>query len=175
LVRKAHEFAAKAHAGVVRIGTGEPYVEHTERVAAMVAELGFPDTVVAAAYLHDVLEDTDTTFGDLVTEFGPEVAALVAEVTNPKIPKLPGNRDMRKAADREHLSHTSYAGASLKLADMVDNSSNVADVSPKFAKRYLPEMLKKLDVLGHGHPALLAKVSENIANGLLKLGKTEKD
>ena len=163
LIRKAHAFAAKAHAGVFRRWSGEPYVEHCERVAGSLIALGAPTEVVAAAYLHDVIEDCPVSEAELAAEFGPKVAALVVEVTNPKIAKEPGNRAMRKAAVIQHLAASSAEGASIKLADMLDNSSNVAEHDPEFAKRYLAEMAKKLAVLGHGHPELLAKVSVNLA------------
>ena len=163
LVRKAHAFATKAHAGVFRKWSGEPYVEHAARVAASLAALGFGPEVIAAGYLHDVVEDTEISAAELAAEFGPAVAALVVEVTNPKIPKLPGNRAFRKAAVIRHLAGSSYEGASIKLADMADNSSNVAALAPDFAKGYLPEMAKKLAVLGHGHPELAAKVRANLS------------
>lgn len=162
LILRAGAFAAKAHAGVVRMGTGEPYFEHVERVAATLYALGFPDHVVAAAYLHDVIEDAGYSEADLAKEFGPEVAALVAEVTNPVLAKEPGNRAWRKAKEVEHLAKTSYFGASIKLADMLDNSRNVREVNPKFAATYLPVLAAKLAVLGHGHPELFAGVKANI-------------
>lgn len=162
LVKKAHEFAKVAHAGVKRMGTGEPYVEHPERVAATLAELGFPEPVLAAAYLHDVVEDAGVSSEELTKEFGPEVAALVAEVTNPVLPKEPGNRAWRKSKEVEHLAKTSYYGASLKLADIIDNSANVAKVNPEFAKTYLPVLATKVAVLGHGHPWLVSKAKSNI-------------
>jgi (p)ppGpp synthase/HD superfamily hydrolase len=162
LVRKAHAFATKAHAGVFRKWTGEPYVKHVERVADSLAALGFGPEVVAAAYLHDVIEDCPISAAELAAEFGPVVAALVVEVTNPTIIKLPGNRAARKAAKVEHLAGASYAGASIKLADMIDNSSNLAALCPEFAKGYLAEMAKKVAVLSHGHPELLAKIKRNL-------------
>jgi (p)ppGpp synthase/HD superfamily hydrolase len=167
VVRKAHEFAAKAHAGVVRRWSGEPYVEHCERVAGSLIALGAPAEVVAAAYLHDVIEDCPVSEAELAAAFGPKVAALVVEVTNPKIAKTPGNRPERKAAVIRHLAASSPEGASIKLADMLDNSSNVAEHDPEFAKRYLAEMAKKLAVLGHGHPALVAELKRNLANYLI--------
>jgi len=163
LAKKAAGFAMKAHAGVYRMGSGEPYFEHVERVAKALAALGFPEHVVAAGYLHDVVEDAGVSSEELAKEFGPEVAALVAEVTNPVLPKEPGNRAWRKAKEVEHLAKASYYGASLKLADMGDNSSNVAAVAPKFAAKYLPVLAAKLAVLGHGHPALHAAVAANLA------------
>jgi len=153
LLSKAHEFAKVAHDGVYRMGSGEPYVEHVERVAASLAALDFPEHVVAAAYLHDVIEDCPVSAYDLMELFGLEVAALVAEVTNPS----------EKLADIvKHLAASSYYGASIKLADMLDNSSNMREVAPKFAKKALPKMAAKLAVLGHGHPVLLAQVKKQI-------------
>lgn len=166
LVEKALAFATVAHEGVFRKYSGEPYVEHPKRVAAMLAGLGFPAEVIAAAYLHDVVEDTAVTAAVIEAEFGPVVAALVAEVTDPKIEKVPGNRPMRFAAYVAHVAATSPTGASIKLADMVDNSSTIGlavAANPAFAKRYLGEMTKKLAVLGHGHPALFAKATANLA------------
>jgi (p)ppGpp synthase/HD superfamily hydrolase len=163
LVRKAHAFAAKAHAGVFRRWSGEPYVEHCERVAAAVAALGAPPEVIAAAFLHDVVEDCPISAAEIEAEFGPAVAELVVEVTNPKIPKLPGNKPMRKAAVVEHLARSSPNGASIKLADMLDNSANIAEHDPAFAVGYLAEMRKKLAVLGHGHPELVARLAEHLA------------
>jgi guanosine-3',5'-bis(diphosphate) 3'-pyrophosphohydrolase len=161
LVLKAHEFAAKAHEGVFRNWSGEPYVEHCERVAGSLAALGFDPDVIAAAYLHDVIEDCPISPAEIEAEFGPRIAALVVEVSNPK--KIPGmSKAARLAAVVEHLAKSSYGGASIKLADMADNSSNVAELSPEFAKGYLPKMAAKLAVLGHGHPELFAKVAKNL-------------
>lgn len=162
MIEKAHAFAAKAHAGVSRMWTGEPYIEHCERVAASLVALGFDPDVIAAAYLHDVIEDCPVTAAELAAEFSPRIAALVVEVTNPKIAKVPGNRPLRKAAVIRHLAASSYGGASIKLADMLDNSANVAELAPAFAKRYLPEMANKVAVLGHGHPALLTKIKARL-------------
>jgi (p)ppGpp synthase/HD superfamily hydrolase len=162
LVVSAHAFATKAHAGVSRRWTGEPYIEHCERVAASLAALGFGPDVIGAALLHDVIEDTDCTAAELASAFGATVAALVLEVTKPE--KVPGEAaSARKAAVRAHLAASSYEGASIKLADMADNSNNVAEHDPVFAAGYLAEMRQKVWVLGHGHPALLARVHANLA------------
>ena len=160
LVRKAHAFAAKAHAGVFRKWSGEPYIEHPERVAARLAAMGFPAEVVAAAFLHDVVEDTPVSGAEIAAEFGPEVAALVAEVTKPIVK---ANRAGRKAAFRAHLAKASYYGACIKLSDELDNSRNVAELAPEFAKVYLPEMRLELEVLSHGHPELVAELGSRLA------------
>jgi (p)ppGpp synthase/HD superfamily hydrolase len=160
-VKKAREFAAKAHAGVYRKWSGEPYIEHPERVAARLAALGFPAEVVAAALLHDVVEDTPVSGAEIAAAFGSEVAALVLEVTKPIVP---GNRAARRAAFRAHLARSSYYGASIKLSDELDNSSNVVELAPEFAAIYLPELREELKVLGHGHPVLVAKLTAHLAN-----------
>jgi len=160
LIKKAHGFAKLAHIGVYRKWSGEPYVEHVERVAEALAALGFPEKVVAAAYLHDVVEDTAISSAEIEAEFGPEVAALVAEVTKPVVK---ANRAGRKAAFREHLAKSSYFGASIKLSDELDNSRNVKELAPEFAAIYLPEMRLEVEVLSHGHPGLLAKLRGRLA------------
>lgn len=159
LVGKAHAFAAKAHAGVFRKWSGEPYIAHPERVAGRLAALGFPAEVIAAAYLHDVVEDCAISNAEIAAEFGPEVAALVAEVTKPIVK---ANRAGRKAAFREHLAKSSYYGASIKLSDELDNSRNVVELNPEFAAIYLPEMREELKILGHGHPELVAELSARL-------------
>lgn len=160
LVDRALTFATKAHAGVYRKFTGEPYVTHPVRVADLLKPLGFGPEVIAAALLHDVIEDTDTTAEMLAAEFGPVVAALVLEVSNPVVP---GNWKVRKAAARKHLAKSSYEGASIKLADMLVNSSNVAAVAPTFAAEHLAGMQKAMKVLGHGHPALFVPMAARLA------------
>jgi len=160
LIMKAREFAAKAHAGVFRKWSGEPYIEHPKRVAERLAALGFPAYVVAAAFLHDVVEDTPVSGAEIAAEFGPAVAALVLEVTKPIVP---GNRAARKAAFRAHLAKSSYNGASIKLSDELDNSRNVAELAPEFAETYLPEMREELKVLSHGHPELVAMLGSHLA------------
>ena len=165
LVRKAHEFAAKAHEGVLRKGSsGEPYFKHPERVAAALAAVGMPEAVVAAGYLHDVVEDVEGIgIEDIAAEFGADVAALVAEVTKPVLPKLPGNKAWRKAKEAEHLKAAGYYGASIKLADIADNSVGMELVGPEFVARYKPELLAKVAIVSHGHPELLAKAKALLA------------
>ena len=164
LILKAREFAEKAHAGVYRKGSsGEPYFYHPERVAASLAAVGLPDAVVAAGYLHDVVEDCPISNAEIAAEFGADVAALVAEVTKPVLPKLPGNKAWRKAMEAEHLAKASYYGASIKLADIADNAVGMDLVGPDFVARYKPELLAKVAIVSHGHPELLAKAKAILA------------
>lgn len=81
LVEKADALAKRAHEGQTRKESGAPYIEHPRAVAALLEEHGFEDEVIAAALVHDVVEDTSLTIDDVRRELGAEVAALVAAVT----------------------------------------------------------------------------------------------
>ncbi|OGX05664.1 MAG: hypothetical protein A2Z88_10865 [Omnitrophica WOR_2 bacterium GWA2_47_8] len=82
LVQTALNIALKAHAGAVRKADGSPYIVHPIMVAMKLARHGFSDAVVAAAFVHDVLEDTDYPEAQLRKELGDEVLAIVKAVTN---------------------------------------------------------------------------------------------
>lgn len=83
LVRAAYEKASAAHAGQVRNGSGGlPYIEHPTAVAARLERHGYDDEVVAAALLHDVVEDSETTVEELREQFGDRVADLVAALSD---------------------------------------------------------------------------------------------
>jgi guanosine-3',5'-bis(diphosphate) 3'-pyrophosphohydrolase len=83
LISRALAKARAAHAGQIRNGSGGlPYIEHPRMVAATLAERGYADDVLAAALLHDVVEDSDTTVEDLRAEFGDEIADLVAALSD---------------------------------------------------------------------------------------------
>lgn len=79
-IKKAYYFAESAHAGQTR-ESGEPYISHPEAVALILVEMGLDTATIAAALLHDVIEDTVKTYDDIKLEFGEEVAYLVDGVT----------------------------------------------------------------------------------------------
>ena len=85
IIQKAYEYAKSKHGEQLR-KSGEPYIIHPIQVAYTLATLGMDDNTICAALLHDVLEDTDTTYADLEKEFNPEVAYMVDGVT--KLSKL---------------------------------------------------------------------------------------
>lgn len=147
----SHDAAIFAHAAHAAVGqtrkyTGEPYYVHCANVAALVNQhLGCEDfddmdasCVVAAAYLHDVLEDTSVTEHTLHSLFGRLVADLVLEVTDVSRPE-DGNRAKRKAIDRDHIAKASRYGKAIKLADLIDNTRSIVKHDPHFAKVYLKE------------------------------------
>jgi len=170
LITRAELFAAKAHEGMKR-KTGGPYIEHTKRVAAMLAAHGHDDEMVAAGHLHDTVEDTAVTYADLVAEFGERVAKLVMMVTDPiEWPYPKGmTRAKRKVVERAHLAAADPAGATIKLADMIDNFGNMnalAEYDPKylkFIKMYKAEAKLAHPLLAHGDPVLHKKLGEILA------------
>jgi GTP diphosphokinase / guanosine-3',5'-bis(diphosphate) 3'-diphosphatase len=83
LIAHALAKATEAHAGQIRNGSGGlPYIEHPRMVAATLAARDYDETTLAAALLHDVVEDSDTTVAELRAEFGDAVADLVAALSD---------------------------------------------------------------------------------------------
>ncbi|NLF74905.1 MAG: bifunctional (p)ppGpp synthetase/guanosine-3',5'-bis(diphosphate) 3'-pyrophosphohydrolase [Chloroflexi bacterium] len=129
LIERAYERAQTAHAGQYR-KSGQPYIVHCVSVAQILAQMGMDATTVAAALLHDVVEDTGITSADIEQEFGPKIAELVDGVT--KLKQLPtGVEGMHggKPRDREmeYLRKMFLAMGSdfrvilIKLADRLHN------------------------------------------------------
>lgn len=169
LIDKAREFAMRAHAGQLRKYCGRPYIEHPEAVADLVACVPHSEEMLAAALLHDTVEDTWVSLEDIRREFGAEVADMVESLTDISRPE-DGNRAVRKAIDREHLKRSSPQAATIKLADLIDNSISIAAHDPAFVKVYLREKAALLQVLGHGDAALLEKAHAVLLESLAKLG-----
>lgn len=125
---RAYHFAAVRHLNQQRKGkAGEPYINHLTEVADLVATATGGDDVelVIAAVLHDVLEDTETSFDELVEAFGPQVAAMVAEVSDDKT--LP--KSERKRMQIEHAAQLTHGAKVIKLADKTANLRSL-DKSP---------------------------------------------
>jgi GTP diphosphokinase / guanosine-3',5'-bis(diphosphate) 3'-diphosphatase len=128
-VLKAVWFSSDKHRGQRRKGTEEiPYVNHPIEVAELLWRVGGVRSVpvLVAAILHDTLEDTDATPAELEREFGPEVLALVEEVTDDK--SLP--KEERKRLQIEHASHKSSGAKLVKLGDKICNIRDVAFSPP---------------------------------------------
>ena len=167
LVHKAQVYAIAAHAAVgqKRKYTNEPYIVHPAEVARIVAEVpGSTPDMVAAAWLHDVVEDTSVTLTDIHLSFGPEVAALVGWLTDVS-KKEDGNRATRKAIDRAHTAAAPAEAQTIKLADLISNSKSIMQHDPAFAKTYLEEKRLLLEVLTRGDPGLHALASSYVGTG----------
>jgi len=164
IVRKAQVYAMAAHAAVgqKRKYTGEPYIVHPAEVASIVASVpGSTPDMVAAAWLHDVVEDTGCTFTDIHMAFGADIAALVGWLTDVSRPE-DGKRAVRKAIDREHTAQAPAEAQTIKLADLISNSKSIMAHDPGFAKTYLEEKRLLLEVLSKGDPELHARASSYV-------------
>lgn len=160
LVQRAREFAHRAHeqVGQVRKYTGLPYHTHVDAVAELVASVTDDRAMIAAAYLHDTVEDTNVTFDDIAENFGGDVAYLVVYLTDISKPK-DGNRATRKAIDRAHIARGDARVHTIKLADLIDNAGTITEHDPKFAAIYMEEKRQLLKVLQAGDPVLLERAT----------------
>jgi (p)ppGpp synthase/HD superfamily hydrolase len=153
-IKKAERGAYAWHQGQVRKYTGEAYFLHPRAVAAIVAALSdATEAMICAAWLHDTVEDTDCTLDDVRAMCGDEVAVLVEMLTDPSKPE-DGNRSARKAIDLLHTAMASPAAKTIKLADLIDNTKSIVAHDPEFAKVYLEEKRKLLEVLKDGDTGL---------------------
>lgn len=159
LLARAQAFCVAAHCAVgqKRKYTGEDYYHHPLEVAGILAKHAerLTNEMLAAAMLHDVVEDTAVTLEQVRHDFGDRVAELVEWVTDVSRPE-DGNRATRKAKDREHLAQAPAEAQSIKLADMISNTSSILQHDPEFAKTYMREKQELLTVLTKGDRALYA-------------------
>jgi len=129
LILKACEFAADKHRNQRRKDHARtPYINHPLAVARVLAdEGGVKDAeILAAAILHDTLEDTQTTLEELEREFGARIAGLVVEVTDDK--SLP--KQLRKQLQVDHAPHKSRSAALIKVADKICNLRDFGQSPP---------------------------------------------
>jgi (p)ppGpp synthase/HD superfamily hydrolase len=125
LIARAADFAARAHVTQRRKGDAqEPYVNHLIEVALLLTEAtgGADPMLIAAGWLHDTLEDTATEREELEARFGPEVAAIVAEVTDDKSLK----KAERKRLQIATTPKKSRQARLLKIADKTSNLRSMA-------------------------------------------------
>jgi (p)ppGpp synthase/HD superfamily hydrolase len=145
LVGEAISFAARAHRHQVRKDGLTPYVAHPFRACMVVRQVfGIDDPVVlAAAVLHDTIEDTTTDYDDLLGRFGAEVADCVAAMS--KDTRRPEAE--REAAYLRQLLAGDWRVAVCKLADGYDNLSDFAALSPAGRAKQLSNVAEYLDAL----------------------------
>ncbi|MGM0930664.1 MAG: RelA/SpoT family protein [Actinomycetota bacterium] len=148
LIQRAFVVAERSHRGQKR-KSGDPYITHPVAVATILAELGMTGTTLAAALLHDTVEDTEYTLDDLRKEFGPEVAMLVDGVT--KLDKV----QFGDAAQSETVRKMVVAMAKdirvlvIKLADRLHNARTWRFVSPESSAKKARETLEIFAPLAH--------------------------
>ena len=169
VVIKAYNFSEKAHEGVERKFSGLPYFTHPKFVARTIEHLTKDATLIAAGFLHDVIEDTDTMYDELVVEFGREVANLVQEVTSDGDEmKLMGGKRIYMAIKVLNMSERALI---IKLADRYHNVLFLeSDTTPlSFITKYYKETRFVLDELTAGrelnniHEALIKRIEAILA------------
>ena len=128
LVARAQAFAIDAHAGQTRKGAArEPYVVHLAEVATLTRAFGGTDAAVAAAWLHDCIEDCAVVDAEIRAAFGDTVADLVGELTDP--PRTP--RGQRRRLQVEKAARKSPQAQLIKVADKTSNLRSVAMSPPR--------------------------------------------
>jgi (p)ppGpp synthase/HD superfamily hydrolase len=153
LIMRAALFAEFAHRGQARRFTASPYIEHPRRVASYAARLGLSDEAIAAAFLHDVVEDCDVKLPELADSFGSKVAAYVDMLSDLQDPEKDGNRAERKKRYFDRLQtyldeHYKLPGnpikpdevITVKTLDIIDNARSLAGEDPDFWRTVRSEM-----------------------------------
>ncbi len=149
-ILRAFQVAKTAHADQVR-RSGEQYIAHPLGVALILADLGLDDVTIAGALLHDAVEDTSVTRGDIERDFGSEVAAIVEGVT--KLDRL--QFDSREAQQAATLRKMFVAMAKdirvllIKLADRLHNMRTIASLPEAKQRRIAQETLDIYAPLAH--------------------------
>jgi GTP pyrophosphokinase len=143
LLWQAYDLVERAHAGQMR-ATGEPYVTHVVSVADILADICLEPETIAAALLHDVVEDTDTSLDELREQFGDEIATLVEGVT--KLTKI--TRKGIQISRAENMRKLFLAMAEdirvvlIKLADRLHNMRTLWALPPEKQRRIAQETLE---------------------------------
>lgn len=163
IVERALVFATAAHAAVgqKRKYTGEDYIVHPIAVMELVRSVPHDDNMLAAALLHDVVEDTAVTIDLIRSQFGDDIADLVDWLTDVSQPS-DGNRAARKAKDCDHTAAAPARAKTIKLADLIDNSKSIGKFDHNFWRVYKREKDALLAVLTEGDPTLYAQASNYV-------------
>ncbi len=165
---EALQYATKAHAGQTRAG-GDPYITHPMRVADHIKQYKKShnlDALISAAYLHDTVEDTDTTHEALHDLFGGLVASLVKELTSDP-------EEIKKVGKAQYLAHKMAAMSSyalvIKLADRLDNVKDITTArTPEWRQKYKNETnhilnyIEKTRALSGTHQKLIGLIRDKL-------------
>lgn len=168
VLRSIAAFADKAHGDQTRKYTPERYIVHPVRVMKICSKYTSDISILAAAILHDVLEDTPVTadeirnfLGGVMDEAQVErtlklVVELTDEFVKSKYPSM--NRRARKAKELERLEQTSADAQTIKYADIIDNCREIVAHDADFARVFVFECRTILKKLTKGNPDLLQEV-----------------
>jgi guanosine-3',5'-bis(diphosphate) 3'-pyrophosphohydrolase len=177
ILEQIKDFAAKAHGEQRRKFADEPYIAHPIRVMELCAAYTNDITVLAAALLHDVLEDTPvkkeeiSSFLLTIMDTGKaqRTLQLVDDLTDRYVKSNypQWNRRKRKAKEAERLADTGADSQTIKYADIIDNSAEIAHQETDFAKPFLLECNALLKKIVKGNQELYKRAMETVQNGLM--------
>ena len=166
VVVRAADFAAVKHRGQRRMNGDFPYINHPLGVARILTEeAGVTDaTTLAAAILHDTLEDTDATSAELSAAFGAQIAAIVGEVSD----DTTQSKVERKRQQIRHAPHLSAEARLVKLADKIYNLRDLATLppptwGPRRVRGYFCWAYEVVAAMGETDERLLAQLREIFA------------
>ncbi|WP_118197031.1 HD domain-containing protein [Albibacterium indicum] len=172
ILEEIKEFADKAHGNQLRKYTPDRYIVHPVRVMLLCREYTEDIPILAAALLHDVLEDTSITEQEmkdfLISKMELEnaiktlkyVIELTDVYTKKDYPQL--NRKQRKAKEFQRLKQISGEAQTIKYADIIDNSKEIVDHDPSFAPVFLSEYKSLLKDLTEGNRELYDRAKETV-------------
>jgi len=176
VLNQIRNFADRAHGDQLRKYSTERYIVHPVRVMETCRKYDDRLPILAAALLHDVLEDTTTKTGEML-EFlnsvmshaeAKKTLSLVVELTDVYVktayPKW--NRHTRKQKELDRIAQTSADAQTIKYADILDNTAEITRNDPDFAPRYLRECLEILKRATKGNQELSQKAFESVRGEL---------
>ena len=132
MIENAIVFATKAHSGVMRKGKDRAYILHPIEVMTIVASITDDEEVLAAAVLHDTVEDTPVTLAEIEREFGSRVAELVKSESEEKRPELAAT-DTWRLRKQETINHLQTADRDTKLICLGDKLANLREMARDYA------------------------------------------
>ena len=133
ILEKAIIFATERHAGMVRKGTDIPYIVHPLEAVSIAAGMTSDPEILAAAALHDVVEDTPTTIAEIKELFGDQIAALVAAESEDKMPDVPAAESWRKRKEAT-IAALETASVPEKIIVLSDKLSNIRAIHRDYAR-----------------------------------------
>jgi (p)ppGpp synthase/HD superfamily hydrolase len=179
VLNKIKKYADLAHGDQMRKYSPERYIVHPIRVMETCRAYTNDITVLSAAVLHDVLEDTNVTKEDLGKFLQTVMNAsqtsrtlmLVEELTDVYVKKdyPTWNRRKRKMKEASRIEKISEDAQAIKYADIIDNCPEITDNDPDFAERYLRECKLLLSKMKKGNKELYLKAKKTVDNCLLQL------
>ncbi len=145
---------------------------HLKSVAQLISSVSQDETMIAAAWLHDIVEDTRVTIGDIERQFGAAVAKIVGELTPVSLPGH-GTRAARFAVDRQHFASASAAAKTVKIADLIDTCRDLHKSDPASLGSYAAEARELAQVLEGGDTRLLDKLKRDLQRYDLAIATVE--